>query len=165
MAHDSSFDIVSEIDLQEVDNAVNQARQEVHTRFDFKGSQSKIEFERDSASLDLVSDDEFKLKSLVDLLQTKLVRRGVDLKVIVFGKVETAAGGLVRQKLTLVMGLDGDKAREITKLMRQSKLKVQAQIEGSKIRVSGKSRDELQKAIALVKDHDFDVPLQFTNYR
>lgn len=163
MAKDASFDVVSKVDLQEVNNAVVQARREIETRFDFKGSKSEIRF--DDEVLTLISDDEFKLSQVLDVLQTKLVKRDVSLKSLKPGKIEAASGGTVRQVFTLVQGIDQDAAKRITKLIRDAKLKVQAQIQGDQVRVTGKSRDDLQQVIQLLKSEVDDVALQFTNYR
>lgn len=163
MAKDASFDIVSKLDLQEVDNAVNQANKEIETRFDFKNSKSKVEFNEDSITL--YSDDEYKLTAVYDVLQSKCVKRGVSLKSLKPGKVEPASGGAVRQTVTLQQGIDQDTAKTITKLVKDSKIKVQASIQGDQVRVSGKNRDDLQAVIQLLLDADLPVPLQFVNYR
>ncbi|EJY55194.1 protein of unknown function DUF520 [Alicyclobacillus hesperidum URH17-3-68] len=163
MAKEASFDIVSKVDLQEVTNAVDQARREIETRFDFKGSKSEIHLE--DGQLTLLSDDEYKLSQVYDVLQTKLVKRNVSLKALKPGKVEPAAGGTVRQTVTLAQGIDADVAKRITKLIKDSKIKVQAQIQGDQVRVSGKSRDDLQAVIQMLREADLDIPLQFTNYR
>ncbi|WDL97322.1 YajQ family cyclic di-GMP-binding protein [Alicyclobacillus sp. ALC3] len=163
MAKDASFDIVSKLDLQEVDNAVNQANKEIETRFDFKNSKSKIEFSEDLISL--YSDDEYKLTAVYDVLQSKCVKRGVSLKALKPGKVEPASGGAVRQSVTLQQGIDQDTAKTITKLVKDSKIKVQASIQGDQVRVSGKNRDDLQAVIQLLQSSDIPVPLQFVNYR
>ncbi len=163
VAKDASFDIVSKLDLQEVDNAVNQANKEIETRFDFKNSKSKIEFGEDSITL--YSDDEYKLTAVYDVLQSKCVKRGVSLKALKLGKVEPASGGTVRQSVTLQQGIDQDTAKTITKLVKDSKIKVQASIQGDQVRVSGKSRDDLQAVIQLLQSSDMPVPLQFVNYR
>jgi hypothetical protein len=163
MAAENSFDIVSKIDLAEVTNAVTQAMKEIGQRFDFKGSKSNITQEKDA--LVIVSDDEYKLKSVVDILQTKLVKRGVPIKNLSFGKVEPAAGGTVRQRVALQQGIPTDKAKEIVKTIKDTKLKVQAAIQADQVRVSGKNRDDLQTAIQILKGKDFGVELQFTNYR
>lgn len=163
MAVQNSFDIVSNVDLQEVKNAIQIAMKEVRTRFDFKGSISNAELSSDG--IELKSDDDHKLKSLIDLLEEKLVKRNVPLKGLVYGTVEKALGGTVRQKVSLVQGIPVDKAREIVKAIKQEKFKVQASIQGETIRVSGKDRDELQKVIQLLKEQDFGIPMQFTNYR
>ena len=163
MGKDESFDVVSKVDLQEVDNAVNQALKEVQTRFDFKGSKSEIRF--DGTTLTLLSDDEFKLSQLMDVLQTKLVKRDISLKALKRGKVEPASGGTVRQLVTLQQGVNQDVARQITKLVKDSKLKVQASIQGEQVRIAGKNRDDLQTVIQLLKQADLALPLQFINYR
>lgn len=162
-AKDNTFDIVSEVDLQEVSNAVNQAVKELKTRFDFKGSRSEILY--DGEQITLIGDDEFKLKNVVDILESKLVKRGINLKAVRYGKIEPAAKDTVRQRVTFVQGLDKEIARRITKIVKDSKLKVQASVQGDQVRVSGKNRDDLQKIIQLVKAADFDIPLQFVNFR
>ncbi len=158
-----SFDIVSKVDPQEIDNAVNQTRKEVAQRYDFKGSQTDIEW--DEKEIRLTSEDDFRVKAVVDVLQSKLVRRNVALKALVYGKVEPAAGGHAKQIITVQQGIDTDKARAIVKLIKDAKLKVQAQIQGDQVRVSGKKRDDLQDAIQLLKAADLDLPLQFVNFR
>ncbi|MBX6396425.1 MAG: YajQ family cyclic di-GMP-binding protein [Alicyclobacillaceae bacterium] len=163
MAKENSFDIVSRVDLQEVDNAIHQAMKEIQTRFDFKGSVSHIE--RQDQELVLLSDDEFKLASLRNILQGKLVKRGVSLKALRYGKVEAAAGGTVRQRVTLQQGIDQDNAKRIVKLIKESKIKVQVAVQGDQVRVSGKSRDDLQKVIQLVHSADLPLEVQFTNFR
>ncbi len=165
MAKDSSFDIVSEVNLQEIDNAVNQANKEISTRYDFKNSKSQVSWNKDENEVVIDADDEYKLRSVQDVLHTKLIRRGIDLKTLQYKKPEPASGGTVRQTATIQQGVDTEKAREINKFIKNSKLKVQVAIEGTKLRVSAKSKDDLQAAIQLVKDHDFGIPLQFTNYR
>jgi uncharacterized protein YajQ (UPF0234 family) len=164
MAQQNTFDIVSEIDHAEVVNAVNQALKEVQTRFDFKGSKSNIELEKEEAII-LSSDDEYKLKSLNDILQTKLVKRSVPLKGLTYGKIEQALGGTVRQRVALQQGIPQEKAKEIVKFIKDTKLKVQASIQGDMVRVAGKDRDTLQDAIAALRGHDFGIDMQFTNYR
>jgi hypothetical protein len=165
MAAMNSFDIVSKIDMQEVKNAVDQAMKEIHQRFDFKGSKSDITVDEKENQIVLVSDDTYKLKSVTDILQTRMVKRGVSLKALNFGKVEEALGGTVRQKIQLQQGITADKAKEIGKAIRDAKLKVQTQVQGDQIRVIGKSKDELQAVITLLKEKDFGIPVQFTNYR
>lgn len=165
MAKQNSFDIVSEIDLEEVRNAVNQAMKEVIQRFDLKGSDSHIDFDDKQRQLVLASADEFRLKAVNDILQQKLVRRGVSLKSLDYGTVEPAAKGSVRQVVALPQGISTDKAREIVKQIKNSKVKVQAAIQSDSIRVSGKDRDTLQEVIAMLKEQDFGIDLQFTNYR
>jgi Uncharacterized protein conserved in bacteria len=163
MSSEASFDIVSKVDMQEVSNAVRQAEKEIETRFDFKGSKSSISLEKDE--LVVVSDDEYKLKSVIDILQSKMVKRGVPIRNLEYGKVEPAAMGTVRQRIKLRQGIDQDAAKKINTLIRDSKLKVKSQIQGDQIRVSGKSRDDLQAVIRMLKGADVGVELQFTNYR
>ena len=160
---DSSFDIVSSVDLQEVKNAIAQAMKEIQTRFDLKGTSSTIELSGEE--LTLASSDEFKLKAVRDVLEGRLVKRSVPLKALTFGEVEKALGGTARQKITLQKGIPTDKAREIVKLIKGSKLKVQAAIQGDQLRVSGKNKDDLQGVIRLLKDTDLGIDMQFTNYR
>ena len=161
---ENTFDIVSKVDLQEVSNAVQQALKEIHTRYDLKDSKSNIHLEGKEA-LVLSSADEYKLKSVNDVLQTKLVKRGVSLKALTYGAIEPAAASTVRQKVSLQQGIPLEKAREIVKLVKNSKLKVQASIQGDFVRISGKDRDTLQQVIAMIKQSDFGIDMQFTNYR
>jgi uncharacterized protein YajQ (UPF0234 family) len=161
---ENTFDIVSQINLQEVANAIQQAIKEVHTRFDLKDSKSNIEMEGKDAIV-LSSVDEYKLKAVTDILQQKLVKRGVPLKGLTYGAVEPAAGSTVRQKITMQQGIPIEKARDIVKTIKTSKKKVQASIQGDLVRVSGKDRDSLQEVIALLKQQDFGIDMQFTNYR
>ncbi|HET9164925.1 MAG TPA: YajQ family cyclic di-GMP-binding protein [Candidatus Angelobacter sp.] len=164
MAAENSFDIVSKVDLQEVSNAIQNALKEIHTRFDLKDSKSDIQLEGKEAMV-LSSADEYKLKAVTDILQSKLVKRGVPIKALSYGTVEPAAGSSVRQKITMQQGIPIEKAREIVKLIKDSKKKVQASIQGDTVRVSGKDRDALQEIIALLRGHDFGIDMQFTNYR
>lgn len=161
---DNSFDIVSKIDLQEVSNAIQQAMKEISTRFDLKDSKSQIALEGKDAII-LHSADEYKLKAANDVFQQKLVKRGVPLKGLIYGTPESAAGGTVKQKITMQQGIPIEKAREIVKLVKESKKKVQASIQGDLVRVSGKDRDTLQEIIALLRQKDFGIDMQFTNYR
>jgi uncharacterized protein YajQ (UPF0234 family) len=161
---ENTFDIVSKIDLQEVNNAIQQAMKEVHTRYDLKDSKSNIVFEGKDAIV-LTSVDEFKLKAVNDVLQGKLVKRGVPLKGLTYSAVEPAAGSTVRQRIAMQQGIHIEKARDIVKLIKNSKKKVQASIQGDLVRVSGKDRDALQEVIALLKQQDFGIDMQFTNYR
>ncbi|MDA8228110.1 MAG: YajQ family cyclic di-GMP-binding protein [Desulfitobacterium hafniense] len=163
MAKDSSFDIVSTIDLQEVTNAVHQAQKEIEQRFDFKNSKSSITLEQEKITL--VSDDDFKLKNVVDILEGKLVKRNVSLKALEYGKILPAAGDTVRQEVKLVQGISQDKAKQINKVIKDSKIKVNASIQGDQLRVTGKDKDDLQAVIALLRQQDFGIDLQFTNYR
>ncbi len=158
-----SFDIVSKVDMQEVHNAVNQSMKEIGQRYDFKGSKSGLTLEE--SELKVLADDEFKLKAVLDILQSKLVKRKVSLKSLLYGNVEPAAGGMVRQMITVQQGISRDKAREIVDMVKRSKIRVQAQIQDDQVRVSGKNRDDLQAVIALLKERDLGVELQFNNYR
>ena len=159
-----SFDIVSKVDLQEVSNAIQQALKEIHTRFDLKNSKSTIELEGKEAVV-LQSEDEFKLKAVNDVLQQRLVKRGVPLKALTYGTIEPAAGSTVRQRISMQQGIPTEKAREIVKLIKDSKKKVQASIQGDTVRVSGKDRDTLQEIIALLRNTDLGIDMTFTNYR
>lgn len=163
MAQDFSFDVVSKTNMQEVANAIQQAQKELAQRFDFKGSKSSIELAAEE--IVLVSDDEGKLRSVKDIVETKLVKRGVALKALDYGKPEPAAGGTVRQKAKIVQGIETEKAKAIVRTLKDAKLKVQASIQSDQVRVTGRSKDDLQKAIALIKENDFGIPLQYTNYR
>ena len=160
---DSSFDIVSSVNLQEVKNAIAQAMKEIQTRFDLKGSGSSVELQGEEIAL--ASADDFKLKAVRDVLEERLVKRGVPLKALSYGNVDQALGATVRQRITLQKGIPTDKAREIVKLIKGSKLKVQAAIQGDQLRVSGKNRDDLQGVIRLLKGTDLGIDMQFTNYR
>ena len=160
---DFSFDIVSRVDKQSLEDAVNQAKREIATRFDFKNSKSSIEL-RDSA-ITLIADDDMKLRNVVDILQSKCVKRGVSLKALAYGKPEAAAQGTLRQVVTIEQGIAKDRAKRLVEALKASKLKVAAQIQDEQLRVSGKSKDELQKAIALVKGMDLEFAIQFVNYR
>jgi cyclic-di-GMP-binding protein len=164
MAQQNTFDISSNIDHAEVVNAINQALKEVHTRFDFKGSKSNIEVEGKEAVI-LSSEDEYRLKSLNDILQSKFVKRGVPLKGLSYGKIEPAAGSTVKQRITLQQGIPQEKAKEIVKFIKDTKLKVQASIQGDLVRVAGKDRDTLQQVIAQLREHDFGIDMEFGNYR
>lgn len=165
MAEEHSFDIVCEVDLQEVTNAVNQAMKEIGQRFDFKGSKSNIELDKATRTLKLISDDEHKLKSVIDILQSKLVKRGIALKALIYGKVEPAAGNTVRQIVSLQQGIPQEKAKEIVKVIKDLKLKVTAEIQKDQVRVKGKKIDDLQEIILRLKEKDFGIHIQFTNYR
>jgi uncharacterized protein YajQ (UPF0234 family) len=158
-----SFDIVSELNQQEVDNAVNQAIKEIQGRYDFKGSQSEIKW--DKKELSILGDDDYKMNAIKDILQTKLHRRGIDIKAFRFEKIEPAGGQLLRQKVTILQGLEKEIAKDICSFIKDSKLKVQAQIMDDKVRVTSKSIDELQTVISTVKAKGFSVPLQFNNMR
>jgi len=161
---DNSFDVVSKVDMQEVTNAIQQALKEIHTRFDLKDSKSSIELEGKEAIV-LHSIDEFKLKAVNDIFQQKLVKRGVPLKGLNYGAVEAAAGSTAKQRITMQQGIPIEKAREIVKLIKNTKKKVNASIQGDLVRVSGKDRDTLQEIIGLLRQQDFGIDMQFTNYR
>ncbi|HUN87412.1 MAG TPA: YajQ family cyclic di-GMP-binding protein [Terriglobales bacterium] len=160
---ENTFDIVSKIDTQEVSNAIQQALKEIHQRFDLKDSKSDITLDKDGITLS--SADEYKLKAVTDVLQAKLVKRNVPLKGLSYGTIEPAAGSTVRQKITMQQGIPTEKARDIVKVIKDSKKKVQASIQGDLVRVSGKDRDTLQEIIALLRQKDFGIDMQFTNYR
>lgn len=160
---ENSFDIVSKIDMQEVSNAIQQATKEIQTRFDLKDTKSEIKLEKDA--IELHSSDEYKLKAVTDILQGKLVKRGVPLKGLTYGAIEPASGATVRQKITMQQGIPGEKAKEIVRVIKDSKKKAQASIQGDTVRVSSKDRDTLQEIIALIKNKDFGIDVQFTNYR
>ncbi len=159
-----SFDIVSKVDLQEVDNAVNQAIKEIQQRYDFKGSKSEIRWDK-KEEVTVVGDDDNKLRSVIDILQTKLVKRGVSLKSLDYGKVEAASGDLRRQVIKIVQGIPAEKAKEITKIIKELKVKVQSQIQEEQVRVTGKKIDDLQEVIQTLKGKDLDINLQYVNMR
>lgn len=163
MSSENSFDIVSKLDIQELNNAIHQAEKEIATRFDFKGSKSSIALEKEE--LVVISDDEFKLQNVLDILHSKMAKRGISLKNLDYGKVEPAASGTVRQKIRLKQGIDQDNAKKINVLIRDSKLKVKSQIQGDQIRVSGKSKDDLQQVMQLLRKADLPLELQFINFR
>jgi uncharacterized protein YajQ (UPF0234 family) len=158
-----SFDIVSQVNPQELDNAVNQTRKEIETRYDFRGSKTEITLEKDL--IKLLSDDEYKMKAVQDILQSKAVRRGIDLKGLAFGKVEPAHAGLVKCEVKIVQGISQEIGKKVVKAIKESGIKVQGQIQEDQVRVTGKKRDDLQACIALVKSQDFGIPLQYQNFR
>lgn len=158
-----SFDVISEVNLQEVDNGINQAMKEIENRYDFKGSKS--EYKWDKKEIIMLADDDYKLGAMKDILQTKLFKRGIDIKAIEFEKAEPAGGQMIRQKVKIVQGIEKEIAKDIIKAVKDSKLKVQAQIMDEKIRVTSKSIDELQETMSLIKKGNFSVPLQFDNMR
>jgi len=162
---DSSFDIVSRVDLQEVDNAVNQAKKELATRFDFRGSKSSFEWNRTEKKLVIIADDDLKLKNLQDILKTRLAIRKVPLKSLEWGTAEKAFDGMIRQEVKFTLGIPSDKAKEIVRVIKETRLKVQASIQGEEIRVSSRSKDDLQAVIQHLKEYPSTIPLQFTNYR
>jgi uncharacterized protein YajQ (UPF0234 family) len=163
LAAENSFDIVCKIDLQEVTNALDQARREIDTRYDLKDSRKEVALEK--TDIVVTAADDMKLKAVVDILQSRLHRRGVPLKALSYGNVEDAAGGVKRQRIGLQQGIPIEKAREIVRLIKDTKLKVQVSIQEDQVRVAGKNRDDLQKVIALLKERDLGIALQFTNYR
>jgi uncharacterized protein YajQ (UPF0234 family) len=165
MAADSSFDIVCKVDQQEVRNAIQHAMKEIQNRFDLKGTGTEIELVDNGAAIELRSSEEFKLKNGKDILESKLVKRGVPLKALKAGNIESALGGTVRQKLELQAGIPMEKAKEIVKMVKVTKLKVQAAIQGDQVRITGKNKDDLQSVIALLKESELDIAMQFTNYR
>lgn len=166
MANQASFDITSGVDLQEVDNAVNQAKKEVAQRYDFKGSKASIDLNRTDNTIALVADDDFKMSALWEILQSRLVRRGVPTKNLNLGELERSANDTVRRVITLQQGIPAEAAKDIVKFLKDRKLKrVQAAIQADQVRVSSSSKDDLQEAIRVLRDHDFGVALQFGNYR
>jgi hypothetical protein len=165
MAQDNSFDVVSKVDMQEVRNAIDQALKEIRQRFDLKDSHSDVKLAEDDKEIQLASANEYKLEAVKDIIGHKLVKRGVSLKNLTYGKVEPAAGSSVRQKISLQQGIPIEKAKEIVKLVKDSKKKAQASIQGDTVRISSKDRDELQSIIAMLRARDMGVDLQFTNYR
>ena len=163
MAKENSFDIASKVDLDEVNNAVHQTMKEVKQRFDFKGSKSEVQL--DEVELVLTSDDEYKLQSLTEILQQKLVKRKVPLKALSYGKIESALGDSVRQRVSIQQGISSEKAKEINRFIRDTKLKVKSTIQADSLRVSGRDRDTLQKVMSQLQEKDFGIDMQFTNYR
>jgi uncharacterized protein YajQ (UPF0234 family) len=158
-----SFDVVSQVDMQEIDNAVNQARKEVGQRYDFKNTHTEIALDKNE--IRIVTSDDFKLKAVVEVVQSKMVRRQVPVKALKYGTVEAASGGRARQTITVQQGIGPDAARQIVKLIKDAKLKVQAEIQADQVRVNGKNRDDLQRVIQLLRQQDLDVALQFVNFR
>lgn len=163
MAKDASFDIVSEFDMQEMDNAVNQTKKEIITRYDFKGSKAEVNLTKETITL--TAENDSKINAMIDILQSKAIKRGLSLKIFDYGKIETTAGSMVKQVITLKQGIGQDMAKKIVKEIKESKLKVQSSIQGDVVRVTAKNIDDLQTVITLLKEKDLDVPLQFINYR
>lgn len=163
MSKENSFDIVSKVELQEVDNALNQTIKEIDQRFDFKGSNTSIEWNDKEININTI--DEYKIKNVVDIIQEKLVKRGISIKALEFGKIENALGGRAKQNIIIKQGIEQENAKKITKLIKDSKLKVQAAVQGDTIRVTGKNKDDLQSVIQIIKNADLPLNLQFTNYR
>lgn len=164
MAKEPSFDVVSEVNMQEVSNAVNQTLKEITQRFDFKGSKSTVEIENGN-SIKIITEDDTRMRNIVDILQSKFIKRGVAIKNLEYGKVEPAAGGMVRQSIRVKQGIEADVAKKITKDIKTLKVKVQAQVQDDQVRVSGKKIDDLQAVIAFLKGQDYGVELQFSNFR
>jgi len=158
-----SFDIVSTVDIQEVDNAVNQTVKEIAQRYDFKGSKSQVTLEKDI--IRVLADDDFRLKAIIDILQSKFIKRGISVKALQYGKAEPASGGMVRQIITIQQGISKEKGKELNAIIKESKLKVQSQIQEDQVRVTGKNIDDLQEIIKLLKGKDMGVELQFVNFR
>jgi cyclic-di-GMP-binding protein len=163
MPSENSFDIVCKIDMQEVTNALDQAKREIETRYDLKGSKNEVALEKTDIALSAM--DDMKLKAVVDIVQSKLHKRGVPLKALTFGKVETGSGGVLRQKIGLQQGIPIEKAKEIVRLIKDAKIKVQASIQEDQVRVSGKSLDDLQRVMGMVREKDLGIAVQFTNRR
>lgn len=163
MANDASFDVVSKVDMQEVDNAVNQCRKEIGQRYDFKDSKTELTLKDNE--LKIVTEDDFKLRSVIDTLQTKLVKRGVSIRNLEYSKVEQASGGMSRQSIKIKQGIESEQARKMVKDIKALGLKVQSQIMEDQVRVTGKNRDDLQKVISTLREKDYEVELQFVNYR
>ena len=163
MADQNSFDVVCKVEMQEVTNALDQARREIQTRYDLKGTKNEVTL--DKQDIVVLAPDDMKLKAVVDILQSKLHKRGIPLKALSYGNVEEASGGALKQKIAVQQGIPIEKAREIVRLVKDLKLKVQAAIQEDQVRVSGKNRDDLQKVIATLRDKDLGIALQFTNYR
>lgn len=158
-----SFDIVSKVDMQEVDNAVNQAIKEIGQRYDFKGSKSEISREKDA--IKILADDDYKLKAVIDVLQSKFMKRNISIKSLQYGKAEPASGGMIRQVIDVQQGISKEKGKEIISVIKESKIKVQGQIQDDQVRVTGKNRDDLQETIQLLKGKDLGVEMQFINFR
>jgi hypothetical protein len=163
MAKDASFDIVSEFDMQEMDNAINQTKKEIITRYDFKGSKAEVNLTKETITL--IAENDSKINAMIDILQSKAIKRGLSLKIFDYGKIETTAGSMVKQVITLKQGINQDVAKKIVKEIKESKLKVQSAIQGEVVRVTAKNIDDLQTVITLLKEKDLDIPLQFINYR
>lgn len=165
MSGESSFDIVSTVNIQEIDNAANQAIKEIANRFDFKGSKTQIFLDKTNKEITIISDDDYRLKNVIDIVQSKLIKRGISIKALDFGKIEPSANMTVRQLIKLKEGIEQAKAKEIIKTIKETGLKITAQIQGEKIRVSGRSKDNLQSIIQLLRTKDISVPLQFINFK
>jgi uncharacterized protein YajQ (UPF0234 family) len=160
-----SFDVVSRVDMQEIDNAANQVKKEIATRFDFRGSKTQIDLDRKEGEIHLLTEDDMKLRAIKDMLIAKVVRRSIEPEALVFAPSEKAGGDMVRQTVTITNGIDMETARKVVKVIKDTKLKVQAAIQGDEVRITGKKRDDLQDAIRALKEADLGMPLQFVNYR
>ncbi|HEY5528215.1 MAG TPA: YajQ family cyclic di-GMP-binding protein [Thermoleophilia bacterium] len=160
-----SFDVVSRVDMQEMENAVYQVKKEVETRFDFRGSKTQVELDAKEGKVRLLTEDDMKLRGLRDMLLSKVVKRSIDPEALDFGKPEKAGGDMIRQEVAITTGIDIDTARKVVKLIKDKKMKVQVAIQGDEVRVSGKKRDDLQDVIGMLKEADLGMPLQFVNYR
>jgi cyclic-di-GMP-binding protein len=160
-----SFDVVSRVDMQEIDNAVNQVKKEISTRFDFRGSKTQLDLDRKEAKINVTTEDDMKLHAVRDMLISKVVKRSIDAGALDFGNPEKAGGDMVKQTVTIANGIDIDTARTVVKTIKDAKLKVQASIQGDEVRVTGKKRDDLQDVINLLKQADIDMPLQYVNFR
>jgi len=165
MAEEFSFDVVSKLDLQEVENAINQVTKEITTRFDFKGSVSSVVWDKKESLLTLHSDDEYRLKSVIDIVQSKLIKRNVSIQALDYQPIEKAESATVRQKIKMKQGIESDKAKQICKAIKESKIKAHGSIQGEQVRVTSKSKDDLQAVMTLLRGQDYGVPLQFDNYR
>jgi uncharacterized protein YajQ (UPF0234 family) len=163
MANDPSYDVVSNVDLHELNNATDQTQKEIAQRYDFKNSKSKLTLNKDE--LEIITEDEYKLAAVIDILQNKLIRRGVPIKNLAYGKIEPAANAMIRQIIKVKQGIETETAKKITKAVKDSKLKVQTQITGDSIRISSKSKDALQESMQLIRELELEIDLQFTNYR
>jgi uncharacterized protein YajQ (UPF0234 family) len=160
-----SFDVVSRVDMQEMDNAVNQVKKEIATRFDFRGSKTRIDLDRKETKIEVLTEDDMKLRAIKDMLIAKVVRRSIEAQALVFGTPEKAGGDMLRETVTITNGIEIETARKVVKLVKDTKLKVQAAIQGDEVRITGKQRDDLQESIHALKEADLGLPLQFVNYR
>jgi len=165
MAEEFSFDVVSKLDLQEVENAIHAVNKEIATRFDFKGSVSKVDWDKKESLLTVHSDDEYRLKSVMDIIQSRLIKRNVSIKALDYQSIEKAEGATVRQKIKMKQGIESEKAKQICKAIKEAKIKAHGSIQGEQVRVTSKSKDDLQAVMALLRAGDYGVPLQFDNYR
>lgn len=165
MGNENSFDIVSTVNMQEIDNAVNQAIKEIANRFDFRGSKTRITLSKENKEITVISDDDYKLKSVIDVLESKLIKRGVSGKSLSYGKVEPSSGMTVTQVAKIVEGIEQEKAKQIVKTIKDAKLKVTPSIQGDQVRITGRSKDDLQTVMGMLREKDFGIPLQFTNFK